>query len=168
MPLTLDQATPLAALLHKLRPEWDERGILKALEKCAGRNAFDVAMAALRATADMGAKTPGVIPSDGPHWRERLSENRSPRNPLPHEECSDHPGQYRLSCSGCRSEKLAPVVPLQGQRIDRDAALALARANLAQSKAQLCSHGVRPRLCKEAHDEDPTPAVTRRATEEEP
>lgn len=153
MPLTLDQGQALATLVHRLRPEWDERGVLSALEKCAGRNELDVAMAAIRATADLGAKTPGVIPSDGPHWRERLSETRSPRNPLPHEECGAHPGQFRLSCSGCRSEKLTPVERAEVLHMSAEEALTLARTNLAQARAGLCSHGVTKRHCHEKHDE---------------
>jgi len=150
MPLTKAQADHLAALMHELRPEWDAHGCLKALEKVAGRNPFDIAMAALRAAADLGAKTPGVIPSDGPHWREKLSEQRAPRNPLPHEECGRHPGQYRLSCSGCASEKLAPVVELH-PRQDSQETLDW-RAALAAAKAGLCGHGVRPDHCHETHD----------------
>lgn len=157
MPLTLDQATPLAALIHKLRPEWDERGILSALEKCAGRNPFDVAAAAIRAAADRGAKTPGVIPADGPHWREKVSDQLSPRNPMPHEQCPKHIGQYRQSCSGCRADKLAgDSSTFNPRRTEPDATVVqLARANLAQAKANLCGHGVHPRLCKEAHPTEP-------------
>lgn len=32
-------------------------------------------------------------------------------------------------------------------------ALALARANLAQAKANLCSHGISPRICQDKHDQ---------------
>jgi hypothetical protein len=97
MPLTEQQARPLAALIHQLRPEWDEGGILKQLQKCAHLNPFDVSMAAVRAATDLGAKTPGVIPSDGPHWHERLSEQRVPRNP-PFDQCCATCSRTREMC----------------------------------------------------------------------
>lgn len=160
MPLTLEQATPLAALVHQLRPEWDERGILKALEKCAGRNLFDVAAAAIRAAADRGAKTPGVIPSDGPHWRERVSDQLSPRNPMPHEECPHHVGQFRLACSGCHADKLAgerSTAPSPLRVLNTTVAVAQAREALYAAKADLCAHGVHPRLCKDRSHDEPAP-----------
>ena len=156
MPLTLQQARPLAALVHQLRPEWDERGVLTALERCAGRNPLDVAMAAIRAAADLGAHTPGVIPTDGPHWRERLSETRSPRNPLPHEECDSHPGQFRLSCSGCSANRKAKreadrEAAHHQARVARSESLEAARRSIRQAVSGFCSHGVDPRRCAERH-----------------
>lgn len=135
MPLTLDQARPLAATVHALRPDWDTAGILSALQRCAGRNEFDVAVAAIKAAADPGAKTPGVIPSDGPHWRERVSAERTPRNPMPHEECRAHLGQFRGSCSGCRADALAHDIDTQPhQPMTRDQALAHARETVAAAR----------------------------------
>lgn len=73
MPVTKDQAYAIARVVNALRPEWDEPGIRAALRPVAGRNAFDVAMAAIRAAADSGANNPGVIPTEGPHWFEKPS-----------------------------------------------------------------------------------------------
>jgi hypothetical protein len=154
MPLTRQQAQSLAAVIHKLRPEWDERGVIRALEKCAGLNPFEVSMAAIRAANDPGAKTPGVIPTDGPHWHERVTADRSPRNPMPHEECGSHRGQFRLSCSGCASDRLAGTETHANPRrtsVDTEA-LTAARAALAETRATLCGHGIPHNVCKEKHE----------------
>ena len=148
MPLTKPMAEHLAALMHLLRPEWSHHGNMQILEDVAGRNEFDIVSAANRACADRTAETPAVLRNpNSPCWRERISETRSPRNPMPHEECGTHRGQFRLSCSGCHSEKLAPVVQLHGKATAADV-----KAALRLAKAENCSHGVRPDRCLLAHD----------------
>lgn len=125
MPLTKPQAEALATLAALLRddlanrtgcPTWNQAGILAQLREVARFPAEDVALAVIRAAVDQGAHTPGVIPSlDGPHWREKLSTAHAPRNPLPHETCPEHEGQYRLSCSfrpPC-GPALATVTPIR-------------------------------------------------------
>lgn len=162
MPLTKPMADSLARLAHLLRADlstrtgcsgWDEVGILKQLRAVASRPAEDVCLAVIRAAVDQGASTPGVIPSDGPHWHERISAVRAPRNPMPHEECRSHPGQFRGSCSGCRSDALAPVHEI---RPDFHATAADARAQLRLATSGFCSHGVNPAMCQEKHDEGET------------
>lgn len=149
--LTREMAEHLAALAHLLRADlsnrtgcrtWDEPGIFKQLGEVARFSAIDTCLAVLRASVDQKADTPGVIPKlDGPHWIERLSQQSAPRNPLPHEECPDHIGQYRLSCSfrppcgpakGQRPEAKghAPVPPIFDEirdQLHRDAELTLRR-----------------------------------------
>lgn len=145
MPLTKATAEHLAALMHDLRPEWDAHGNLRALEAVAGRNEFDVAAAAIRACADRTAETPGVLKSpNSPCWRERISENRTPRNPMPHEECGKHPGQFRLSCSGCFSEKHAPVLHEPVEPVSLDQVREKLRAEVAAYHAAV--HAARDEL----------------------
>lgn len=79
MSLSREQAQALTRLVHLLRPAWNEEGIYAALAKVKERDAYDVALAALRAAADGNAKTPGVIPSPGPHWNE--AEPVEPKRP---------------------------------------------------------------------------------------
>lgn len=162
MPLTKPMAEHLAALAHLLRDDlatrtgcqrWNEHGILANLRDVAGLPAEDVCLAVIRAAVDQGAKTPGVISSaKGPHWRERVSDFRAPRNPMPHEECRVHPGQFERSCSGCASERLAPVVEIRGE--GHRVGPADVRARLHLATASVCSHGVKPDHCLQKHDDD--------------
>ena len=70
--ITRPQADALAALVHELRPEWDTRGIVKALFDARERGtALDVAHAAINAAADLTHRTPAVIALAGPHWPSR-------------------------------------------------------------------------------------------------
>lgn len=162
MPLTKPMAEALAHLTHLLRADlatrtgckgWDEAGVLKQLAQVAGLPAEDVCLAAIRAAVDQGASTPGVIPAlNGPHWHERPSGGRAPRNPMPHEECRTHPGQFRASCSGCRSEALAPDDQPYGDV--RPASAGDVRAQLQMARGGLCSHGVSPDHCLQEHPTD--------------
>lgn len=68
MMMTPTQTQYVAALVAELRPGWDPQGIRAALLKAANRDAFDVALAALRAAREPGNRTPAVIPLAGPHW----------------------------------------------------------------------------------------------------
>lgn len=69
MQMTKSQGVLLAKLVEQIRPDWDFPGIMAALGKAAGKGSFpDVAIAAITAAADPGARTPGVIPTDGHHW----------------------------------------------------------------------------------------------------
>jgi hypothetical protein len=70
MTLSREQAQALTRLVHLLRPAWNEEGIYAAVARVKERDAYDVALAAIRAAADKNANTPGVIPSPGPHWNE--------------------------------------------------------------------------------------------------
>lgn len=137
MGMTEDQAKALARFAHLYRPEWDEVGILRKLEEVCTRNPLDVGMALMRLLADTGARTPGVLPKDGPHWRERVAtpEQQYRHPPKPHEECSRHPGQYRLSCGGCAADKRAEREAAAGiEHLDREAAVERAREAVAAAQ----------------------------------
>lgn len=156
--LTKEMGEHLAALAHLLRADlanrsgcstWDEAGIFRQLGEVARFPAIDTCLAVLRASVDAGAETPGVIPAlDGPHWIERLSQQTAPRNPLPHEECPEHPGQYRLSCSF-----RPPCGPARGPRPERTAGV---RApDLDQLRDQL-HKAAEPFAAREIGDDVPT------------
>lgn len=68
----------LAELAHVLRPDWDARGIRAALDDVRVRQErpADLCLATIRAAHDPHARTPGVIPTPGPHWQERITPPR--------------------------------------------------------------------------------------------
>lgn len=80
-PMTMAQGQKLAAFLHEMRPDWDERGILPALQGARDRAGnFDLAIAAIRAAGDPNNRTPAVIGMDGAHWQapQRGASNGRP------------------------------------------------------------------------------------------
>lgn len=156
MPMTKPQADAIAVLVHNLRTEWDTRGIMAALAKCAHQPAADVALASIRAAMDPGAKTPGVIPTDGPHWAERLAPREAPRPPRHDEQCPHHAGNYREGCHGCAADQKAgtdsPSRPMEQRRVTVLAGQV--RQALRTATASKCSHGiVPPAVCNEPHDQ---------------
>lgn len=69
-------AEHLAAFLAAVRPpdsRWDAPGTVKALGDATRRpdrpDAFQIAVAAVRAAAEPTNRTPAIIPRDGAHWR---------------------------------------------------------------------------------------------------
>lgn len=107
--LTRVQAVALAALVHELRPGWDEAGVMAALAEARHRGtAWDVTHAALYAAEVTTNRTPAVITHGGPHWtRGHRLGDRSAVLGAGDERCSDHPWHRRTGCSACRSESLA-------------------------------------------------------------
>lgn len=78
MPVTKDQAQALASLAVAARPNgarrWDAAGVVANIAKVQDRDLANVVMAVMRAATDKDAATPGVIPTAGPHWNERLTD----------------------------------------------------------------------------------------------
>jgi len=146
MPLSKPQAQAIAHLVHQLRPEWSERGIMAQLGKLTTRRATDVALASIRAAADPEAKTPGVIPTPGSHWDEGVQYEAS-RLPKRDEECHIHPGSWRGNCHGCAADRLARTESPRrtGERVNGKAAEA--RALLRSALANCCPCGIPPNLC---------------------
>lgn len=71
----------LAFLVHEIRDEWDERGVLAALRKVSDRPLADVTAAALHcAIKRTDQRTPLCIAFDGEHWRalERITGTTQP------------------------------------------------------------------------------------------
>ena len=142
MSLTPKQAWAVAHLVAELRPDWQTEGVVAALKRCADGSPFLVALAAIRAAADGNLRTPGAIPTAGDHWDEGIKSQ--PRTSF-NTPCPDHPGET-LPCGRCARDR----VPA-----DDNPALALARAQLASARANLCSHGVPHQACA---DHDPRKA----------
>ncbi|HEY5200057.1 MAG TPA: hypothetical protein VIJ31_04035 [Acidothermaceae bacterium] len=73
----------LVLVIVELRPSWDADGIRKALEHpdLASVNENAVTLAAVRAATDGKVRSPGVIPSPGPHWDERPANAPTPIPP---------------------------------------------------------------------------------------
>lgn len=73
MPVTEQQARAITFLALAARPrhapKWDEAGVYANVMKCADRDVGIVAIAVIQAAQDRSAVNPGVIPSNGPHWR---------------------------------------------------------------------------------------------------
>jgi hypothetical protein len=69
---TPNHAKHLTALVEALRPDWDRPGIADAIWRSRDRGtALEVCIAAVKACV-MSNRTPGVLPLDGPHWRETV------------------------------------------------------------------------------------------------
>lgn len=87
--ITGPQAKALVALIHELRPDWDERGILPALHAARERAGnLDLAVAAIRAAGNASNRTPAVIAMEGPHWHAPETMARRP--------------SLRMMCMKCR------------------------------------------------------------------
>lgn len=124
--ITRPQADALAALVHELRPEWDVRGIVKALFDARERgSAHDVAHAAINAAADLTHRTPAVIALAGPHWPSRPDVTA----PLHFARCDvdGHQSYPAHSCGACRADRLAteraaePLAPITPEQADINA-----------------------------------------------
>lgn len=117
MTMTKDQAQMLASLACAVRPHgatrWDEAGVIANIAKVKERSLADVVMAVMRAAADRKVASPGVIPTAGPHWNERLTEVTSPRPSRgPYcvhcgqaEDAAVHPSEHRF---GRRPSSVSP------------------------------------------------------------
>ena len=156
MPLTDQDARALTYIAKRLREEthganrWDEAGIHAVVAKLIGRNLPATVEQITRHASDPDAKTPGAINRPFLPDAPKSETHRPPRKT---EECPIHAGQWRESCSACAADRLAgdTTRPADPRRPDGSDALALARAQLASTRANLCSHGVRRTHCREAH-----------------
>jgi hypothetical protein len=101
--MTPDQARMLTALAIASRPNgarrWDSAGVMAALKAVADRSLPEVILATIRAAADRNVDSPGVIPTNGPHWAESAAVR--PFVPEPPPPCH---------CGQPHREKAAPDV----------------------------------------------------------
>lgn len=117
MMMTKDQARMTAALVHSIRPDWDELGIMAALAKAVNRaDAGIVAAAAIHAGMTPTNHTPAVIPMDGPHWQKAegtaLAPKRVMEPPKSNDtsaDCPEHPGVKSWACKPCRVSAPRPA-----------------------------------------------------------
>lgn len=74
MPVTEQQARAITFLAMAARPtgapRWDEGGVYANVMKVADRAVGAVTIAVIQAAEDRNAQSPGVIPTNGPHWRD--------------------------------------------------------------------------------------------------
>ncbi|UFU03456.1 hypothetical protein LQF12_02260 [Ruania suaedae] len=99
-------AQALTVLIHEIRPAWDEQGIYAALGKARDMGTLpEIATAAIKAALDPEAKTPGIIASQGPHWRTPPEATAS--QPIREDRCKvyGHSDTAR-TCRSCRGEYL--------------------------------------------------------------
>lgn len=105
LPVTRNQATILAALLHEIRPRWSTEAIVSLI----GKNLATIpsypalAEAAIRVANDSTKQTPAIIFLDGKHW-ERPDQPREAPPPGP--KCLDHPENEAHTCHCCKADIL--------------------------------------------------------------
>lgn len=147
-PLTLAQAKEIARSIHAIRSDWDKPGIEDALARARFLgDPATVAIAAHRAAATHGNRTPAVIALDGPHWRDAEKPPHFPA-PTAGERCS--------TCSErepvCRARwgddhEFAPDFrPEHGTASSQVEGLRAIREN---RRAELCPHGTPLSNCLE-------------------
>ena len=102
----------LAAVVHAIRADWDEQGVVVVLRRLSDRPMAQVAAAAIHCAAHRtDQQTPRVIELDGEHWRalDRMAGKAPTAEPDP--KCPRH-GQW-LPCLACHAEQVTPATPEQ-------------------------------------------------------
>lgn len=155
----------LAALTYlagRLRSEtygcgaWDQRGLEVKVAEFKGMQLAVVVEQILRHATDPEAKTPGALHRkfSPPTPSEKAPTKRG--NPHRDQECSHHPGQWPDNCAGCKTESIAAYYDEPDQDRPTSADASLARALLAQARAQTCPCGIRRELCAAHRDAEET------------
>lgn len=150
--LTNSQGQRLTAILQAVRPDWDERGVVKALQdanKSDGLPAidFDHAMRASVAYATAKSRdgsylkqTPLFVAQPGPHWDDTAPHGTSYQS-APTTWCEEQPDFEAQNCKCCWSEVKTGVrdESLIGKRmawID-DTPSGVPRMTIADAKEQM-------------------------------
>jgi hypothetical protein len=136
--LTPTAVERIAQAIHALRPQWPITSLETFLRdpKLANRPTRDVAIALTWIAVDPDTRTPARVHEDGPWWRAAVvDEAQTYRNPGT--VCTIHPSQLE-PCRHCTAQR----VPANLERGTRNLPLALARAHLAQTRANTCAHGI--------------------------
>lgn len=118
-----DQADALARFLHLCRPEWDHPGIMRALGDAKAGDPLNVALAAIRWTANPDLRTPGGMGRPGEHWTERVV-TATPRPPRADEACRTCGRALHAPdaiCSEPTRRPPAAAPPTDGYRLAREA-----------------------------------------------
>jgi hypothetical protein len=111
----------LALLVHEIRDEWDERGVLSVLRKLSDQPMADVSAAAIFcAYHRTDQRTPACIALSGEHWHALARMAGQTPTAAPAARCADH-GQV-LPCLRCDALSRGPMNPLPSWRELRDAA----------------------------------------------
>jgi hypothetical protein len=136
--LTPTAVERIAQAIHALRPQWPIASLETFLRdpKLANRPTRDVAIALTWIAVDPDTRTPARVHEDGAWWRAAtVDEAQTYRNPGT--VCTIHPSQLE-PCRHCTAQR----VPANLERGTRNLPLALARAELAQTRANTCAHGI--------------------------
>lgn len=150
MPVTEQDARALAHLAMRIRREtpgantWDEHGTNAVMGKLVGRDLATTAERVVIHAADPEAKTPGAVMRPFKPKREESTTRVPPRR---EQECRRHPGEWSDACRICSAPK--PRDADEPTPEPASNALALARAQLATTRANLCGHGTPTRNCNE-------------------
>jgi hypothetical protein len=114
------EAQALAAFVGRIRPDWQQPGIVAAIEKAlplGSAAAIGAALCKLAENYDL--RTPALLAEPGPHWHGTTVASRQPPSM-----CPDHPGQRAGNCADCAAAADAA---------DHAAGLARVRAALAEA-----------------------------------
>ena len=90
------QLRAIAFLVHSIREDWHEAGIMAALKKLNDRDIADLATAALKAAKRTDQRTPEVIAMSGSHWSEAKHAEPTPQPPA---------RRSGLVCWGCNRDR---------------------------------------------------------------
>ena len=111
------EAQALAAFVSRIRDDWQQPGIVAAIEKAAPLGSPAAIGAALcRLAENLELRTPALLAEAGPHW-----SGTSVAKLTPPVMCPDHPAQPARECRDCR--ELA-------ERTDHSAGAAAVRAEM--------------------------------------
>ena len=109
--MTRAQGVAIATAVQQVRPEWDHPGILAALHAAQGMGSpAEVAAAAFRLAGDLKARTPGLLPKPGSHWR--APAEGGPTVSVIATRCGEHPTRRALDCPECA--ETASADPTEG------------------------------------------------------
>ena len=99
MRITRVEAQALAAFVTRIRDDWDQPGIVAAIEKAAPLGAPAAIGAALcRLAENRDLRTPAMLAEPGTHWAGTTVAKLAP--PVM---CVDHPDQPARECRECRA-----------------------------------------------------------------
>ena len=119
--MTRAQGVAIATAVQQVRPEWDHPGILAALHAAQGMGSpAEVAAAAFRLAGDLKARTPGLLPKPGSHWR--APAEGGPTVSVVVTRCGEHPEHPAARCPACEEANRGEV--------DHDAGVAAVREAL--------------------------------------
>lgn len=124
--MTRAQAVAIATAVQQVRPEWDHPGILAALHAAAAHGTpAEVAAAAFRLAGNLAARTPGMLPKPGAHWR--APADGGPTVSVISTRCGEHPDHPSARCPKCPS-------PDEVAKVDHAALAAEVKAALRATK----------------------------------
>jgi hypothetical protein len=142
------QVHRLAGMAHALRPDWPVKSLVTFIDaNLTARAHRDVAVALAYVACDPKSATPKRILEAGPWWRATAVEGNTTRPPKREEACAIC-GREQIQ-HGLHAEH--DFTDVDHASRDRSNAAHLARAELAQSRASLCTHGVPATACRDHH-----------------